>query len=287
MQILTWNTQWCCGLDGRVDVARIVDGARALGPFDVLCLQEVAVNYPGLRGGAGDQVAELQALLPGWQLFFGAAVDEFTAQGRQRFGNLIATCLPVGQVQHLPLPWPADASVSSMPRMCTVVTVLDPQLGWVRVMSTHLEYYSKVQRMAQARALRALHRDACTRAAAGMPAGAAGSPFQAKPHTLHAVLCGDFNLEAHEPEYTTLATPWAVGEEGALQAGRWWDSWDVLHPGQPQPPTFKLYDRTYGPHPVACDFVWVSDSLRPHVRTWSSDSQTQASDHQPVLLGLA
>ena len=44
-----------------------------------------------------------------------------------------------------------------MPRMCTVVTVRDPSLGYVRVMTTHLEFYSKVQRTAQAHALVALN----------------------------------------------------------------------------------------------------------------------------------
>lgn len=113
MQLVTWNTQWCCGLDGVVSPERIVQGARALADFDVLCLQEIAVNYPALAGNAGhDQPALLAELLPGFQLFFGAAVDEFDANGeRRRFGNLIATRLPVTQVQHHPLPYPADAGV--------------------------------------------------------------------------------------------------------------------------------------------------------------------------------
>ena len=42
MKLLTWNTQWCCGLDGVVSPQRIVDGARQLSDFDVLCLQEIA-----------------------------------------------------------------------------------------------------------------------------------------------------------------------------------------------------------------------------------------------------
>ena len=53
----------------------------ALADFDVLCLQEIAVNYPGLRGNAGhDQPALLRELLPGFQVFFGAAVDEWSAE---------------------------------------------------------------------------------------------------------------------------------------------------------------------------------------------------------------
>lgn len=291
MQVLTWNTQWCCGMDGKVSVERIVRHALQMGEgsggLDVLCLQEIAVNYPALQGSPGDQVAQLEALLPGWQVFFGASVDEFTAQGRQRFGNVIATRLPVLRVQHHALPYPAQAGVRSMPRMCTVVTVRDPMLGAVRLMTTHLEYYARLQRMAQARALRALQIEACGQALAAPPPANDGSPYQTKPHTVHAVLCGDFNFEPHEEEYAQLAAPWAQGEEGAQAPGVWHNSWTVLKPGEPQPPTFRLVDRTWGPEPGACDFIWVSDSLRPHVRGWQTDGATQASDHQPVLLSLA
>ena len=181
MKLVTWNTQWCCGLDGAVSPQRIVDGARALADFDVLCLQEIAHGYAGMPGAPGDQPAQLAALLPGFQLFFGAAVDEFSSDGtRERFGNLIATRLPVLQVQHHPLPWPADAGRSSMPRMCTVLTLRDPRLGDVRVMTTHLEYYSAVQRLAQAHALCALHAEACARAAAPPADDDPESPFRAK-----------------------------------------------------------------------------------------------------------
>ncbi|HOM13421.1 MAG TPA: endonuclease/exonuclease/phosphatase family protein [Rubrivivax sp.] len=275
MKLVTWNTQWCCGLDGVVSAQRIVAGARALADFDVLCLQEVAQGYRALPGAPGDQPAQLAALLPGYQLFFGAAVDEFAADGtRQRFGNLVATRLPVAQVQHHSLPWPADAGVPSMPRMCTVLTLQDPRLGALRVMTTHLEYYSKRQRMAQAQALCALHAQASALAAAPPADGDAGSPFQAKTHTTQAILCGDFNLEASAPEYA------------AITAGGLHDAWRALHGAQPQPATFRLFDRSYGPEPVACDFVFVSAGLLPRLRRMAIDGQTRASDHQPVLVEL-
>ena len=35
MKIITWNVQWFCGLDGVVDVARVVDAARAMADFDL------------------------------------------------------------------------------------------------------------------------------------------------------------------------------------------------------------------------------------------------------------
>jgi endonuclease/exonuclease/phosphatase family metal-dependent hydrolase len=277
MKLVTYNTQWCCGNDGVVSPERIVQTARAMADFDVLCLQEIAVNYPRLQGNAGhDQPTLLAGLLPGFQLFFGAAVDEWTTDGqRQRFGNLIATRLPVAQVQHHALPYPADSGVRSMPRMCTVVTVRDPVLGPVRIMTTHLEFYSKRQRMAQAQALRALHAQSAAHAAGPPEPSDDGSPFQTRLHPAHTILCGDFNFEATEPEYTALVEP---GD------GQLWDSWRLLHGQAPSPPTFRIHDRRYGPEPVACDFVLVSESLKDHVQRMEVDVMTQASDHQPVLV---
>ena len=281
MKLVTWNTQWCCGIDGVVSPRRIIERARELADFDVLCLQEVADNYPRLQGDAGqDQPALIAQLLPGFQLFFGAAVDEWSADGgRSRFGNLIATRLPVAQLQHHALPYPADGGVCSMPRMCTVATVRDPALGPVRVMTTHLEYYSRRQRMAQAQALRELHLQACAHAAAPPEPSDDGSPFRTKVHTGQAVLCGDFNLAPTEPEYPLLTQP----EAGP---GQLFDSWRLVHGQAPHAPTFRLFDRRYGPEPIACDFVFVSAALKDRVRRIEVDGTTQASDHQPVVVEL-
>lgn len=284
MKLVTWNTQWCCGLDGTVSPRRIVEGARALADFDLLCLQEIAQGYPALPGSPGDQPAQLQALLPDFQFFFGAAVDEFTPTGqRQRFGNLVATRLPVLQVEQHRLPWPADGKVRAMPRQCTSVTLMDPELGAVRVMTTHLEYYSRPQRLAQATALHALTAEAQAQAAAPPAADNSGGPFQSKSHPRHLLLCGDFNLGPHEPEYALLQSP---GADPDRDTGRLHDAWTCLHGDRVHAPTFHVFDRTYGPEPLACDFVFVSDSLVPHLRRIEVDVHTRASDHQPVVVEL-
>ncbi len=85
MIVVTWNIQWGRGVDGRVDLKRIVDTARQLGDFDILCLQEVADNYPGLAGaGTDNQFALLAALLPRFHATEGVAVERHTAGlGRQ------------------------------------------------------------------------------------------------------------------------------------------------------------------------------------------------------------
>lgn len=291
MQILTWNIQWCCGVDGVVDPARVLHHALSLGEADVLCLQEVAVGHPGLAGEPGDQVAQIQALLqaqnPLWQVFFGPTTDGFAADGTRRaFGNLIATRLPVREVAHHRLPWPAEAGVVSMPRGCSAVTVQDPQLGLVRVLTTHLEYHSAAQRRVQAQALRALHREALALCAATPAQAAAATPYATPVHTAHAVLCGDFNMPASEAAYAVLTQPEPSGASDEAEGSAWSDAWPLVHPGQPQPPTFCLYERRYGPHPVACDFMLVSRSLRSAVRAVAVDGETQASDHQPMWLQL-
>jgi endonuclease/exonuclease/phosphatase family metal-dependent hydrolase len=96
------------------------------------------------------------------------------------------------------------------------------------------------------------------------------------------VLCGDFNLEANEPEYALLT----AAPEDVIQWGQLWDSWRLLNGEVPQPHTFRFYDRRYGPVPICCDFVFVSDALKYKVRAMAIDDVTQVSDHQPVLIEL-
>ncbi|MBL8290103.1 MAG: endonuclease/exonuclease/phosphatase family protein [Rubrivivax sp.] len=282
VDIVTWNVQWFCGLDGQVDVSRVVAHAKTLADFDVLCLQEVAVDYPELPGNAGfDQPARVrEALGPGYEVFYAPAVDERGPHGRrQQFGNLLATRLPAALVQCLALPWPADGEAMSMPRVCLAATLVGP-FGPLRVMTTHLEYYSKRQRLAQANALRELHAQACERAAAPPLSDPDRGPFRAKPHTASAVLCGDFNFEAHEPEYA------AVQGEIAAPLSRLADAWPQAHPGRPQQPTFRIFDRRYGPDPIACDFFFTSADLLGGVQRFEIDGGTRLSDHQPMWLRL-
>jgi len=281
MHLVTWNTQWCRGLDGIVSPKRIVETARAMADFDVLCLQEIAQGFGAMPGAPGDQPAQLAALLPGFRVLFGPAVHRFGPDGgRRRFGNLIATRLPVTQVEHHGLPWPVDVSVTSMPRSCSVVTVLAPDLGAVRVMTTHLEYYSAPQRLAQARALHALHAEAGAWAAAPPAPPEPDSPFDTPLHTPHAILCGDFNAPAADPAYAAICAP--IEADGASLH----DAWPLVHGAALQPPTFRLYDKRYGRAPVACDFVFVSQALAPHVRHIAIDGDTRASDHQPVAVAF-
>ena len=281
MKLITWNVQWFCGLDEMVSVDRVVKHAHALAGFDVICMQEVAVNYPQLPGGAAfDQPQRLRECLPGFEVYFAPGVRERGRDGRwQEFGNLIATRIPASQFNAYTLPYPADGGVRSMPR--SVASIVVPTAsGPLRIMTTHLEFYSQRQRHAQVNALRELHDQASSHARTPPLADETGWPFQSKPHTVRTLLTGDFNFEPGSAEYERLQAPFSDGTPSLH------DVWHCAHGANPHAPTFRLFDRRYGPEPIVCDFVFASDDLVPRVRSVTVDLKTQASDHQPVLVEI-
>ena len=188
MKLVTWNIQWGLGVDGVVDIQRIVDDARAVADFDTLCLQEVAAGYATLQGSRGeDQFAELAARLPGYTAVPGIAVDTAGPRGTRRsFGNMTLSRYPVVQVLRLQLPWPADLAVQSMPRLLLEALVEAP-FGPLRIMTTHLEYYSARQRTAQVEALRGHHAEACGHALAPGRCDTSNGPLHTQPQTVSAI----------------------------------------------------------------------------------------------------
>jgi endonuclease/exonuclease/phosphatase family metal-dependent hydrolase len=280
MVVITWNAQWCRGIDGAVDPVRVARTARALADFDVLCLQEVAINFPALAGSRGEnQMAELSAALPGYLPLFGVATDLDDGRGgRSQLGNAIFTRLRVLEVFRHLLPWPAEPGVQSMQRMALEAVVVSHG-GPLRVISTHLEYYSAPQRTAQVDGLRRLHAEACAHAHAPRVSGDPGEPFEAHPRPASAILCGDFNFKPEDPEHARMTE---VAESGAP---RFLDAWQSAHPDRPHPPTMGVHDNAWPQY--CCDFLFVTDELADRVEDVTVDNATQASDHQPVLLQLA
>ncbi|MDQ2733966.1 MAG: endonuclease/exonuclease/phosphatase family protein [Pseudomonadota bacterium] len=282
MKLVTWNIQWCLGCDGRVDPERIVAEARAFADFDVLCLQEVASNFPALEGSRGeDQFALIAALLPGFAAVPGIAVDTAAPDGTRRtFGNMILSRCPLLQVSRVLLPRPYDPSVRSMPRLL-LEAVVDAPFGPLRVMTTHLEYYSGLQRAAQVEALRDWHAEACSHALGAGVRDESEGPFRRQRETVSAVLCGDFNQRPTDPFQARLMETFG----GAVPAFD--DAWKVLHPSHDQPPTVGVHDREQWPEPFACDFILATHDLQGRLRAVDVDATTAASDHQPMMVDLA
>ena len=282
MKLVTWNIQWCLGTDGRVDPKRIVDEARAFADFDVLCLQEVAANFPSLQGSAGeDQFGALAALLPGFTAVPGVAIDTLAPNGsRRRFGNMVLSRFPVLQAMRIQLPWPSDSVPRSMPRILLETLVAAP-FGPLRIMTTHLEYYSPLQRAAQVEALRSRHAEACAHALSGRAGDESKGPFGSPPHTVSALLTGDFNFRPTDPLHDRLTAEFGDNGVPAFE-----DVWRRLHATTEQPATTGVHDRDQWPEPFACDFIFASSDLRGRLRAVEVDGLTQASDHQPMVVEL-
>lgn len=281
MKLLTWNIQWGRGMDGRVDLPRIAAAIQAIGRFDLICLQEVAVNFPGLPGGTDDdQLSILARHFPGYTPIFAGATDVPDVRGgRKLFGNALLTRLPVGQVYRHLLPWPNDPEVPSMQRVL-LEAVVESEVGALRVLTTHLEYYSARQRSAQVEAIRDLHAQACghaTRPRQGK--GEAGGTFEVFPRPASAILCGDMNFPAEASERLRLLAPFAA-------APAYRDAWEVAHPGEPHAPTVGIHPVGFVDRPSCFDFVFLTEDLAPRLRAIGIDSQTAASDHQPVWIEI-
>jgi endonuclease/exonuclease/phosphatase family metal-dependent hydrolase len=254
MRLLCWNVQWCRGLDGRVDPARIAAEARRV-DADVICLQEIAANFPELAGE--DQPRALLDALPEYEGFLASGVDLPAKNGkRSRFGNLILSRLKVGRVLRHSLPWPPSDG-PSMPRTAVEI-VLDAPFGPVRVLTAHLEYYSASHRAAQVERLRQI----CGEGGEG---GKEEGAFRPMPWPKDVIVCGDFNMPPDDP----------------LLNGFMVDAWQALHPGKPHPHTFRVHEEEKS---YCCDYVFVTRDLVPRLGAIRVDGDNRASDHQPVIV---
>jgi len=275
MKLITWNIQWARGVDEKVDPRRIIDHAQQMADFDVLCLQEVAANFPDLDGNdRTNQFALFSELLPGFTAIEAIGVDVPDGEGgRKRFGNLILSRLPVAQALRHVLPWEA-AATRNMPRVL-VEAVVETSFGPLRVMTTHLEYSSPVLRAAQVEGIRQIHHMAAARQAT--PRAPGPHTYAPTPNAASAILTGDFNMRPGDPGMAQLLAPFA-GDVPPLV-----DLWPLLKGSEPHPPSAFICDQTYGP-PGCLDFVLATPDLARRARSITYDIETRASDHQPILV---
>jgi endonuclease/exonuclease/phosphatase family metal-dependent hydrolase len=152
--------------------------------------------------------------------------------------------------------------------------------GPLRVIVTHLEFYSLPQRLAQVDALRALQQEAAGHAAHPAKAENPDGPFAETTRPVSAIVCGDFNSAFRSEAYRRMLEP-LPGSPAFI------DAWTTLHPGAMPPPTAGVYDTAqWSSGPLTCDFVFVPEDLRERPHRCEIDTATKASDHQPILLEL-
>ncbi len=285
--VLSWNIQNGKGTDGVVSLERIAAAIKAMGDADVICLQEISRHLALIEGqgesenvgeGAPDQIAQIAALFPGHATVFGAAIE--AGDPSWQFGNAILTRLPIVSVFRHALPQPAEGGVRHMARQATEVTVATAQ-GPLRVVNTHLEFHSAIQRRAQIERLRDIHREIVSNLR-NPPKTEAAGPYRDLARPEDCVMCGDFNMETDFDEYAVMLAPLAEG------AAPFQDAWRVVHPGHPHDPTCGIHDRDQWPQGPHCrDFFFVTDRVARAAREVTVDTNTDASDHQPLMLRLA
>jgi len=162
-----------------------------------------------------------------------------------------------------------------MPRAALEVVVEAP-FGALRVITTHLEYYSSSHRAAQIERLRELHSERNDETAGGEQEG----PYRRMAAPASALVCGDFNLPPEDPLRVRLTERFIDG------APKFVDAWTYLNPGAPHPHTFRVHERKEGQSPYCCDYVFITEDLTPRLRSISIDGANRASDHQPVSVTL-
>ena len=281
MRILSWNIQNGKGCDDQVSLMRIVREIEAMGEPDVICLQEISRGLDIFNDPERpDQMAQLSELLEGYEGVFGPAIDRWSASGRWQYGNAIFSRLPVlASASHL-LPRPGDDNKKQMNRQATEV-VIDTKYGPCRVISTHLEFHSHWQRLSQVLHLRELHEEAVQEKIMPPECSDEG-PYQLVPRPVDVVMCGDFNMLPGSEEYDALLAPLAQGSTHLS------DAWSSVFPDSPHEATCGIHDHSQWPQGPHCrDYFFVAGQCKDHLRGVTVNTETIASDHQPVMIELA
>ena len=278
LTIVSWNIQYGKGVDGRIDLHRIADVVHQEGLPDVLCLQEVTRNDPDTANGS-DQLKDLEMLFPNYEFFYGASQNRSGGKNgcRRQFGNLILTSRSPLQVLHYLLPSPADPKAKFMSRQATEM-VLSTDSGTLRLMNTHLEFFSEKQQLAQVKRIRELHEEACAQTReAGLDFP--NTPFAKIQRSENMVICGDFNFVPGSASYQLITSAFPKDVPDLI------DAWDEVNSKNDRSPTCGIFDHKQwkkGPH--CRDYFFISENLSPQVKQVSVNTETAASDHQPIRI---
>ena len=137
MRLVTYNTQYGVGRDGRFDLERI---AKEVEGADIIALQEVTRNFA--RNGGIDMIEGLAALLPNYFYAFGVAMGPRLRRHRQRgkplnqrfqFGNMVLSRFPIVASRNLLLPRTLRFSRGNLQRSALEALVIAPS-GPLRIL---------------------------------------------------------------------------------------------------------------------------------------------------------
>ena len=128
--------------------------------------------------------------------------------------------------------------------------------------------------------LRELHAEAALHSSDRNHAHKEGGPFETMPRPASAILTADFNFRADDPLHARITFPYSDGTPAYR------DAWQVRHGDRPQDHTLGVHDHEQWPEAFACDFIFLTEDIAGRVEEVAVNLDTDASDHQPVLLRL-
>ncbi len=281
-RILSWNIQCGRGVDDRIDFDRIASVIKEFGDIDVICLQEVARHDPELDNGmAIDQMALIAKYFPGYESFYGPALSRRRKgdKHRRQFGNMVLSKAPVLQTFNHLLPQPVPPSPCKNMIRQALEIVISTKTGSLRITTSHLEYHSEFQRLAQARRICEIQNE-CVRGDGEAGVSPLTGPYAIMPRPAKGVVCGDFNALPDDPVYKFLTDP------GRQHSG-FLDAWQLACPDTANAPTCGLFDAGQWPEGPHCrDYFFLTRDLQKSVKDIHVNLETSASDHQPMLIDL-
>jgi len=277
MRLLSWNVQYGKASDAHADFSRCLQHIESLGDFDVICLQELARNMAEYcRPDQPDHLQMARQFFRDYQAVWGSGFSWPAAEGdeaRQEFGNisLVRSGLLDFRVHQLPLP--ATPGKEQMHRVA-IETVIDSAIGPVSIINTHLAFHDESENQQQVEHLNRLEQE--RRAHHREPKRIGNGTYREGFPAAARILCGDFNFTPDTPQYRYQ-----------LDA-HWGDAWQLDKGDAEHPPTCGIFDAGQWPQGRHCrDFFWLSPELQALPVGVSVDTDTDLSDHQPVILEIA
>jgi endonuclease/exonuclease/phosphatase family metal-dependent hydrolase len=277
VRILSWNVQYGKSSDGSVDFSRILQHIKSLGDFDVICLQELGRNMAEYcRPDQADHLLLTQHFFKQHQAIWGSGFSWPPKDGdgigdlRQEFGNISLVKSGLLDFRVHQLPQPATPGKEQMQRIA-VETVVDSTMGPVSILNTHLAFHDDAENQQQVEYLNHLEQERVAHHREPKQAGT--GTYQAKSLASARMLCGDFNFTPDTPQYRYQLDM------------NWVDAWKWNNSDEAHPSTCGLFDAVQWPQGAHCrDFFWLSPELQSLPFKMSVDTDTNLSDHQPVML---
>ena len=286
MKLVSYNTQYGLGKDGRYDLARIAATVREA---DIIALQEVDRYWQ--RSGCVDSPAVLASHLPHHHWVYSANLDIDASyrdragalvNRRRQFGTMVLSRNPIVSSRNHLLPKYGTLAQHSIQQGALEAVIVTAGAGAARIYSVHLSHLASATRLPQVEALLSIHARAPSEGGAwcgGHPEPEAGwTEGEMPPMPTDAILMGDFNFEHDDPEYARLVGPESAKYGRLNNLTGFVDAWVAAGHREDEGATIGTGARI--------DYCFVSSALAPRVRSAWIDTGASGSDHQPVWVEM-